>query len=89
MAAQQELQAVPQDDELDLQSRSLTCLPALPAALRVLNLTRNRITDLAQVGCRSAYQVGSHRAELLKQGKAWRRRRGLHRYIGFPFGEPI
>ena len=41
--AAQELQ---QQDELDLQSRSLTALPPLPAALRVINLTRNRITDL-------------------------------------------
>ena len=45
--AAQELQ---QQDELDLQSQSLTTLPALPAALRVLNLTRNRITDLAPCG---------------------------------------
>ena len=43
----QELQ---QQDELDLQSQSLTCLPALPAALRILNLTRNRIADLAPCG---------------------------------------
>ena len=48
LQAERELQAVPpQDDALDLQSRSLTTLPALPAALRLLNLTRNRITDLA------------------------------------------
>ena len=45
--AAQELQ--PQD-ELDIQSQSLTCLPALPAALRILNLTRNRIADLAPCG---------------------------------------
>ena len=50
MAAQELLQAVPPQDELDIQSQSLTCLPALPAALRVLNLTRNRITDLAPCG---------------------------------------
>ena len=45
--AAQELQ---QQDTLDLQSQSLTCLPALPAALRILNLTRNRIADLAPCG---------------------------------------
>ena len=45
--AAQELQ---QQDTLDLQSQSLTILPALPTALRILNLTRNRITDLAPCG---------------------------------------
>ena len=35
------------DDVLDLQSRSLTALPPLPTTLLVLNLTRNRISDLA------------------------------------------
>ena len=47
MAAQELQAAQPQDDALNLQSRSLTAMPALPAALRIINLTRNRITDLA------------------------------------------
>ena len=46
--AAQELQQ--QDDALDLQSQSLTTLPALPTALRILNLTRNRIPDLVPCG---------------------------------------
>ena len=74
MAAQEELQAVPQDDALDLQSRALTALPALPAALRVINLTRNRITDLVPCGALVAVRLRAPRALHVSSGG--RKRRG-------------